>query len=195
MLKYYNVHLRVDVIHYVGWIYYSTERGTLFPQNWELSKQSGQRLRGLAREILQQLLQEKQDRALLADLLLTHFATYLLIGACRITPWCLVCLINSRRSIYLSFASPFTPCYFQLMVHVWSSWESGSEWSMLHIYSCHCNHVTSWPWEVKMQNSSLGWVRSLMCVSPFSPTLHQTCRSSSVVHNPECALETLQGVF
>lgn len=99
----------------LGWIYYFTEKGTLFPKNGGLSKQSDQHLRGLAREILQQLLQEKQDTALLADLHLTHVVTYLLTGACQITPWCLVCLVNSYRSVYLSFASLYTPCYFQLM--------------------------------------------------------------------------------
>ena len=124
--------------------------------------------RGLAREILHQLLQDNQDYALLVDLHLTHFATYLLTGACQITPQRVVCLINSHRSIYLSFTSPYTPCYFQLMVHIWSYWESGSEWSMLHIYSCHCIHVTSWPREVKQQNSSLCWVRSLACKVLFS---------------------------
>lgn len=153
--------------------------------------------------ILEGLLEKSSDSCcrksetvlLLADLHLTHFATYLLIGTCQIALQCLVCLINSHRSIYLSFASSYTPCYFQLMARVWSSWESGSERSKLHIYPCHCIHVTSWPREAKLQNSSLCWVRSLRFVSLFSPMLHPTGISSSVVHNPECTLETLQGAF
>lgn len=171
--------------------YTTLQKKELFPKNGGLSKQSDQHLRGLAREILQQLLQEKQDTALLADLHLTHVVTYLLIGACQITPWCLVCLVNSYRSVYLSFASLYTPCYFQLMVHVWSSWESSSEWSMPHIYSCHCIHVTSWPREVKVQSSSLCWVRNLMFVSPFSPHYIKL----ACLHNPECTLEILLDVF
>lgn len=109
-----------------------------FPKTLSIEQTEYQHPRELAREILQQTAGGKARLLPLADLHGTHFATYLLIGSCwRTTPCCLVCLINRHRSIYLSFASPYTTCYFQLMVHDWSLWDRGLESSVLQIYPRH----------------------------------------------------------
>lgn len=138
MLKKENVHLMTDEIWDVGWSIFKYQGRNFYSKNWKLRKLSVQHLRGLARELPHQLLEQKQECVLLYDLHLLHLAIYLLIGCCqRITPCSLIHLFNGHKSIYLSFVSPYTPCYFQLIVHVWSWQKGGSDSSMLQIYHCH----------------------------------------------------------
>lgn len=127
-------------------------------------------LEGLLEKLRDSCLRNSKTVCLLVDLHWTDFATCLLIGSCeRITPCSLVHLINNHTSIYLIFASPYTTCYFQLMVHVWSLWEGSSDSFVLQIYPCRWwILITLWPQEVKEQSSSLSEVRSHDAKALFS---------------------------
>lgn len=100
--------------------YISVPRKKLFSQkkNWELTKLSVQYLKGLPEKFIASCWRKNKTMLLLADLHLTHFATYLLLGYCQgITPCCLICLIISHKSIYLSFASSYISSYWFMSYH------------------------------------------------------------------------------